>query len=66
MYFLLFYLFIPVVLFNKSEYSLKLLFFTVILRIVHVNNTDIKEEKIHSNDILLQSILSLFVYIIQC
>ena len=65
MYFVLFYLFIPVVLFNKSEYSLKLLFFTVISRITHVNNTDIKEEKIHSNAILLQSILSLFVYIIQ-
>ena len=65
MYFVLFFLFIPVVLFNKSEYSLKLLLFTVISRIVHVNSTDIKEEKIHSNDILLQSILSLFVYIIQ-
>ena len=65
MYFVLFCLFIPVVLFNKSEYSLKLLLFTVISRIVHVNSADIKEEKIHSNDILLQSILSLFVYIIQ-
>ena len=65
MYFVLFYLFIPVVVFNKSEYSLKLLFFTIISRIAHVNNTDIKEEKIHSNAILLQSILSLFVYIIQ-
>ena len=65
MYFVLFYLFIPVVVFNKSEYSLKLLFLTIISRIAHVNNTDIKEEKIHSNAILLQSILSLFVYIIQ-
>ena len=60
-----FYLFIPVVLFNKSDYSLKLLLFTFISRIVHVNSTDIKEEKINSNDILLQSILSLLVYIIQ-
>ena len=51
MYFVLFYLFIPVVVFNKSEYSLKLLFFTIISRIAHVNNTDIKEEKIHSNAI---------------
>ena len=54
---------IPVVLFNKSDYSLKLLF-TFISRIVHVNSTDIKEKKINSNDILLQSILSLLVYII--
>ena len=65
MYFVLFYLFITVVVFNKSENSLKLLFFTIISRIAHVNNTDIKEEKIHSNAILLQSILNLFVYIIQ-
>ena len=65
MYFVLFYLFIPVVVFNKSEYFLKLLFLTIISRIAHVNNTDIKEEKIHSNAILLQSILSLFVYRIQ-
>ena len=60
-----FYLFIPVVLFNKSDYSLKLLLFSFISRIVHVNMTDIKEEEINSNDILLQSILSLLVYIIQ-
>ena len=54
---------IPVVLFNKSDYSLKLLF-TFISRIVHINSTDIKEKKKNSNDILLQSILSLLVYII--
>ena len=59
MYFVLFYLFIPV-LFNKSEYSLKLLLFPVISRIIHANGTDIKEEKIHLNDILLQSKLRKF------